>query len=329
MNLSHHGVVCPACKRELIFQGDFVICQSCSNKYPLVHGIVDLRYPKVEDDSATQYMVSCYTNASFDDLLSIMLSQHQLSSLMYEDTLKYYHNQIIRTQRMTDMFIDVLNKMNICLDNERVLDLGCGSGAGIIALSKRFKQVIGLDSSLAQLLLAKKVIEKTRTDGFVLICGLANCLPFQEKSIQFIQAINVLEHVLEIDPVISEISRTLTTWGTFVADSRNRFDIFFPEPHTGIRFLGFLPRKLIPKYVHWLKKMNYEHTMLLSYRELKTAMNQFFAGENLITFPDVVAYQQPAWINKIIRIIEKIPVLSKMAMWCFPTHIVIGRKTER
>ncbi|MDW7755825.1 MAG: methyltransferase domain-containing protein [Brevefilum sp.] len=326
MNFSNYGIVCPACKNQIILHGDFVICQSCRLQYPLVHGIIDLRYPQVNDDLETATMAAQFDQSSFEELLSIMLSEHLLNAQMLKDTLAYYEDQIDRTRRMMDMFANTI-AINFNYPNPiRVLDLGCGSGAGVIALSERFSQVIGLDSSLAQLLLAKKALDNTPISNYLLICGFANCLPFKDQSLDSIQALNVLEHVMTIEPVISEISRTLLHDGTFIADSRNRFDVFFPEPHTGIRFLGFLPQKIIPKFVLWRKKMQYEQTRLLSYGTIDKAMRKFFQGEYIITFPDVQAYRQPAWINHIVAFIKKIPFIKKFAIWIFPTHIVIGKK---
>jgi ubiquinone/menaquinone biosynthesis C-methylase UbiE len=329
MNLSTYGIVCPACKNKINLHDDYVICQSCHIKFPLIHGVIDLRYPQMSDDLATKIMAAQFGQSSFEELLSIMLSDHLLSDQMYKDTLAYYDEQNNRTRRMMDMFANSIAKKFDCPKPNKVLDLGCGSGAGVIVLAERFNHVIGLDSSLAQLLLAKKALNGTSASNYVLICGFANNLPFKDQSIDNIQAINVLEHVVTVGPVISEISRTLVNGGSFIADSRNRFDVFFPEPHTGIRFLGYLPRKFIPIFVHWYKKTHYEQTKLLSYGAINKAMRNFFHGEFIITFPDVEAYCQPACINRIIASIEKISFLSKLALWIFPTHIIIGRKSEK
>jgi len=328
MNLLNYDIVCPACKRDLHLEENNVVCQSCSIKYPFIHGIIDLRYPQTDDDSATGAMVAHFDQSSFKELLSIMLSGHLLSAQMLKDTLAYYEDQIERTRRMMDMFANSIAKYFDCSNPNCVLDLGCGSGAGVMVLAERFNHVIGLDYSLAQLLLAKKMLNETPASNYVLICGFANCLPFKDQSIDIIQSINVLEHVITIGPLIAEISRTLVNNGCFVADSRNRFDVFFPEPHTGIRFLGYLPCKFIPKYVHWRKKTHYENTRLLSYDGIRKAMANFFRGEYIITYPDVEAYRQPAWVNRVIRLLEKTPVISKLTLRIFPTHIVIGKRIE-
>ena len=328
MNLSEFGIVCPACKSEIEIQDGCATCPSCQIDYPLIHGIVDLRYPPVDDGGATKTMAEEFHQSSFDELLCIMLWEHELSPQMYADTLAYYHDQFARTERMLTMFENQITKHFKSPQPERVLDLGCGSGAGVRVLSNRFNQVIGLDVSLAQLLLAQKMLENTPIINYQLICGYANRLPFKDQSVDSIQAINVLEHVMTIEPVLSEISRILISGGIFIADSRNRFDIFFPEPHTGIRFLGFLPQKFIPKFVQWRKKTHYEQTRLLSYGKLHKAMRNHFRGVYRIDFPDVKAYRQPKWVDQLVTLIKKFTFLSKLTLRIFPTHIVVGKKSD-
>ncbi|MDY6994527.1 MAG: class I SAM-dependent methyltransferase [Pseudomonadota bacterium] len=328
MKLTNYGIVCPACKHEITIKNDLIFCQFCQMKFPVLHGIIDLRFPQMEDGTAVNTMKTYYDQSSFDELLSIMLSDYHLSQKMLNDTLAYYSNQVDRTEQMTDMFIKSIERAFGSPKPDRALDLGCGSGAGILALSQFFNQVIGLDASMKQLLLAKKNLEKFHIKDYILICGFANCLPFKNQSFTYIQAMNVFEHVMVIAPVIQEISRTLTIGGEFSADSRNRFDIFFPEPHTGIRLLGFLPRKVTPKIVKWYNRSSYEQTRLLSFQELKKALNYSFQGNFNIEFPNVLAYNQPHWINRIISVVEKIPLISKIAIQVFPTHIVIGKKLE-
>lgn len=319
---------CPICNANpLIFiDNDQIICQSCHKRYPITHGIYDLREEIVKNDPVVDEMLKVFNESSFEDLLIIMLEKAKLPELILQNTLHYYNDQLKRTERMTSMFLELLGKYFSLPENGVALDLGCGSGAGIAALSLRYKQVIGVDSSMAQLILAKKTSDLLSIGNCTLICAHAKSLPFFDNSFHYIQAINVFEHILKFDEVFKEISRVLRTQGLFAADSRNRFDIFMPEPHTGLRFLGFLPRNWIPDYVRWRCNSQYESTWLLSHNDLKKAGKNNFCGKIKIVFPRVSAYKRSSKFDSILSIVEKIPIIRTGLIKVFSTHIVLGKK---
>lgn len=326
MNFKDFGIVCPICKGDIVTLNDAFSCPACHHIFPNILGIPDLRYPPADSNQIVESMLEKYEHASFEDLITILLSNAKLTDKIIENTLTYYNHQGERTKNMTEMFFEKLKITYGEPASFRALDLGCGSGAGIIALSNQFQQVVGIDSSLAQLLLAKKYLGGFSIKNHLLISANAEYLPVKNQNFSYIQAINVFEHIINLKPVIREISRCLYDKGFLLADSRNRFDIFFPEPHTGIRFLGFLPRKLIPKYVHYRCDCDYEKTQLLSYKEIIKLMNDNFIGYFNITYPRVASYGKPAWLDQWITIITKIPIIRNIIIRMFTTHIIIGQK---
>jgi ubiquinone/menaquinone biosynthesis C-methylase UbiE len=332
MKLDRFGIVCPLCKGDLLIENhndeELINCRICNLNFPVVQGIIDLHYPPNQSSQVVDLMLANYDQATFDELLSIILFNAKLPQSIIEDTLVYYHEQIKRSDDMTMMFLERLSRSYGAPTQSRALDLGCGSGAGVFSLSHHFNQVIGLDSSMAQLLLAKKTLDKLISDKFCLICASANLLPLKDNSLNYVQAINVLEHLMNTQPAIQELSRCLDEQGSFVADSRNRFDVFTPEPHTGIRFLGFLPRKIIPNFVKFCCDSQYEQTWLLSYFDLQKDIKKNFQGRFKIVFPKAQAYGKPAWIDKCIVFIEKIPLIRRLIIFLFSTHIVIAKKEE-
>jgi ubiquinone/menaquinone biosynthesis C-methylase UbiE len=329
MNFNDFGIVCPNCKGEIKAFDSTISCRSCNHKFPIILGIPDLRYPPVDLDKTDKIMLDHYEKKSYTDLFNFLVRKTRLPNKIIEDSQNYYQNQGERTTIMTEMFLD---KLRINFGEPilfRALDLGCGSGAGVVALSRYFEQVIGIDSSLAQLLIAKKYLSDLKIGKFILICANAENLPVNNQTISYIQATNVIEHIVNVNKVLNEISRSLSGNGYFSADSRNRYDLFFPEPHTGIRFLGFLPRKLIPKYVNYRCKSDYEKTQLLSYKEIKGMMNDNFLGDFKIFFPSVKSYGKPAWLDRWIKCIEKLPIIRSLIIRVFTTHIIIGQKQLR
>ncbi len=329
MNFNDFGIVCPICKGEIKTFDSTISCRTCNHIFPIILGIPDLRYPPVDLDKIDKTMLDQYEKKSYADLFNILVSKTRLPDKIIEDSHNYYQNQGERTTNMTEMFLDKLRTNFGEPTLFRALDLGCGSGAGVVALSRYFEQVIGIDSSLAQLLIAKKYLSDFRIGNFILICANAENLPVNNQTISYIQATNVIEHIVNVKKVLREISRILNGNGYFSADSRNRYDIFFPEPHTGIRFLGFLPRKFIPKYVNYRCKSDYEKTQLLSFKKTKEIMNNNFLGDFKIIFPSVKSYGKPAWLDRWITCIEKLPIIRNLVIRVFTTHIIIGQKQPK
>jgi len=101
------------------------------------------------------------------------------------------------------------------------LDVGCGGGL----LAEEFAAigcvVTGVDPSRASLKAARSHAEPQDLD----VCYLAAAgeqIPFHDASFDIVYCCDVLEHVADLDRVISEISRVLRPEGVFFFDTINR-----------------------------------------------------------------------------------------------------------
>lgn len=101
---------------------------------------------------------------------------------------------------------------------DRGLDLGCGRGDYLEALSKISNKVVGLD--LAQVLLwdAKRKISQDKTD---LVLADATLLPFSPESFELILAIQVMGFIPQLDVVLKEAHRVLKDDGILVLSEPN------------------------------------------------------------------------------------------------------------
>ena len=102
-----------------------------------------------------------------------------------------------------------------------LLDLGCAGGFMSEALALRGAQVTGIDP-------AAQAIDAARSHAFE--CGLrisydvgvGEALPYADASFDAVVCVDVLEHVADLDKVLTEVSRTLRPGGVFLFDTINR-----------------------------------------------------------------------------------------------------------
>jgi ubiquinone/menaquinone biosynthesis C-methylase UbiE len=105
---------------------------------------------------------------------------------------------------------------------ERVVDIGCGTGIYALELARRGLRVIGLDSSLEMIAIAR---EKCREAGLasLWVCGSAEALPFRSASADLALAVTSLCFVLHPDRAIDEMCRVITPDGRVVLGELNRW----------------------------------------------------------------------------------------------------------
>lgn len=307
-------------------------CQNCERTYPSIMGIIDMREPGregLESPVLVEELLDAFPTATWTELVELYFSKLDLGGLPQElvDHYKNYRDtQLVRGEKFTRMFLDRLDDVFGRPSSETVLEVGCGSGASLVALAGQFEHVVGLDPSLPSLIMALKLLEEKEIHNVQLVVAYGQQLPFHDNSFSYITAQNVLEHVFEAGAVLAEIWRVLKPDGYLSADSRNRYDILFPEPHVNIRWVGFVPRRWADKYVQWRTGTAYQNTYLLSYRELKSALSTSFGDHYQIVFPGVSAYGQSSKMERIVIGLEQGGPLARPLLWFFPSHLALAQK---
>ncbi|MEM8811881.1 MAG: bifunctional 2-polyprenyl-6-hydroxyphenol methylase/3-demethylubiquinol 3-O-methyltransferase UbiG [Pseudomonadota bacterium] len=104
---------------------------------------------------------------------------------------------------------------------KQILDLGCAGGFMAEAIARRGAGVTGLDPASDAIAAAGNhaVAEGLTIDYQV---GVGEALPFPDRHFDAVVCVDVLEHVADLQKVISEISRVLKPGGRFLFDTINR-----------------------------------------------------------------------------------------------------------
>ena len=319
-------LLCPACHSRLTGS----LCKNCRNSFRNNLDVLDLRWPRPDrpdpqEEKLISEMLRYYQSITFQELLELRFRNHLAPEELVDD---YKNIRLTLQQRglqMMQMFQRRLS-INYAIPNDFLaLDIGCGVGGASYALSRKFKWVVGFDQSLPDLLLARKYCEERYVQNVFLVQAYAQNIPLRDKCVSYSVAQNVIEHLLEVGPVFQEISRVLLKGGCFCGDSRNRFDLLFPEPHVKLRWVGFLPRKLQPWYVKKRRNLSYNNTYLLSLRELKRFARKTFGNSARTVFPLVSAYGKSAKFDLWIQRIEYVPILNSIMLLFFPSHLLIAQ----
>jgi ubiquinone/menaquinone biosynthesis C-methylase UbiE len=324
---------CPGCQGRL--EGGR--CVGCGAAFASRFGILDLRWPRLsraeveaEEASFAEILEGCEA-CSFEELSARVRRHHfkDLSESLTEKLKDRAASMDDLGQRMVDMFDDKVSEHYGRPEGRAALDVGCGYGTATVVLARRFECVIGFDPYFPVLLLARKFLEGHGVGNVVLVQAYAQKIPLKDAAVDYAVAQNVIEHLLEVEPALHEVSRVLRPGGRFCGDSRNRFDLFFPEPHVKLRWVGLFPRGLQPWYVRRCRGVSYAdwHARLLSWWELRRSARRGFGHSTRIVLPLASAYGQPPGLDRWIRRIDGVPVLRDLVLLVYPSHLLLGQKS--
>ena len=144
------------------------------------------------------------------------------------------------TQPQDDFHAWVLNHVPWCGD-ERVIDIGCGSGAYIEPISQRLTQggqLLAGDLSWGMLC---DVASKSLPARVALLNADAMRIPLPDGCCDVVLANHMLYHVPQIERAVAEIQRVLRPGGRFVAatNARDAMQLFITEVADACHALGY------------------------------------------------------------------------------------------
>ena len=145
-----------------------------------------------------------------------------IAHLGHDDTPHVYTDRSVFVRELFWRRLDALLSMSRPPAPERVLDFGGGNGILTPTLARRYREVVCVD------LRTEMVEELRRTeqlDGVTALAGDIASFALPADSFDSIFAPDVLEHIVDLPPLIEEFRRLLKPGGELLvsAPSENRF----------------------------------------------------------------------------------------------------------
>jgi 2-polyprenyl-3-methyl-5-hydroxy-6-metoxy-1,4-benzoquinol methylase len=97
----------------------------------------------------------------------------------------------------------------------RFLDLGAAQGVTLVAVAKRGFEAVGVEPWEPAIEVSRQLAERTGTQ-LDIRPGVAEALPFEDNSVDLVNAYSVMEHVDDPDKVFAEVFRVLRRPGAFL-----------------------------------------------------------------------------------------------------------------
>lgn len=304
---------CPECDGRLDLGQTQAQCLECGRQWPALLGIPDFREREgsyiQRDLEQAETLVAAFASNHRAEL--VVMSVELGSFYQDEQASSNLRWQRIRNRQQWQANswgiaarLDQLKSSISFQHNDVAVDVGCGSGSHLPALAERYRQVVGVDASLSELILAKKLLEETGLTNVRLACAFAEQLPIMTQTVDFAMALYVLEHVMSASVSLAEVYRIHKPGGHFYFAVPFRYTWVPPEPHTHVWWVGWLPRRWQAGYVQVFKpNFDFEKIHLFSFGEIAGLAARL--GHNRLQFFD------PGFDHRFP------PVRQKQRLWKF------------
>ena len=308
-----------------------LICAACGAVYDVVAGIPDLRVPTpawvdFDLDKAEARRLAALGGVSAETLArEVFAARPNWTPARIAFRTRQVVEGPARARREIDGWLAPLVR-----GRGPLLEIGCGTG-GVLAALPPSTEAIGIDVSLAWLVVAQHACCGSMERDVPLAAAVAEALPLADGSVRGVLALDVIEHVADLRPVLEEIDRVSGADAVLAFATPNRFSLG-AEPHVGVWGVGWLPRPLQPRYVQWRTGEPYSFARLLSAREtvgLVRRHTRFDAAAEAPPIPDEELAQfapRRAALGRAYNALSRVPGLRRVFVWIGPFFHVTGRR---
>tara|TARA_Y100001970_G_scaffold291150_1_gene427253 strand:- start:3685 stop:4389 length:705 start_codon:yes stop_codon:yes gene_type:complete len=217
--------------------------------------------------------------------------------------------------------ISVVSDFTGGIDDKNLLDIGCSTGIMTKYYSKYFKEIDGIDIDDGGIAFAKENnSSKNITYVFTPIEEFKS-----EKKYDVITCSHIYEHVPDSKKLFEKIYSLLKPGGICYFAAGNRYQIY--EPHYGLYFLSYFPKKISNIYLKLTKKGDYYYENHLSLFKLRNLVNKFKVHDytiEIISKPS--KYSANEMLDEKSLSYKIIKVMSGYLYFFIPTYIWILEK---
>ncbi|MGH7818617.1 MAG: methyltransferase domain-containing protein [Candidatus Binatia bacterium] len=330
-------ICCPVCKaglRETGGKEPELRCDRCDRTFPVILGIPDLRvfpdpYIDLEADREKGRQVA-ERFADFD-FAGLVGFYYGITPAVPPACARLYSRSVLAAGARAEADLAAWEGEADGEPPRRLLEIGCGTGPMLVAASRRFPEVTGIDVAFRWLVVAKKRLAEAAVQP-ALIAACAEALPFPDEAFDRVVADSVLEVVRDQRQVAAESRRVLRPGGRLFASTPNRFSLG-PDPHAGLWAGGWLPERWVAAYVRRMGGIP-PRRRLLSAAALRRLLRE--AGfEPEIRLPDVSSAQRKhfgAGVNLLVggyHLAKRLPGARALLLRIAPVLHAIARKPPR
>jgi SAM-dependent methyltransferase len=321
---------CPRCRGALDGADASVRCLGCGASYDVVDGIPDLRvaapaWVDFDRDKADARRLAAMTGASAEALAREVFGARPHWT---EARVAFRTRQVLEGPARAAREIETWLAPAVRAAGP-LLEIGCGTG-GFLAALPADREAIGIDVSLAWLVVAKRLLAE-HGRRVPLAAAVGEALPLPDASAGAVVALDVIEHLADVAPVLKEVDRVAAPGAALAFSTPNRFSLG-AEPHVGVWGVGWLPRALQPRYVKWRTGEPYTFARLLSAREalgLVRAHTRFDAAAEAPPIPEEELARfraRRAMLARAYNALSRMPGMRRVFVAIGPFFRVTGRR---
>lgn len=259
-------LVCPVCRADLATAGSQLECSRCPRAYPVVAGIPDLRlwpdrYLSLEADRRKAEVLASQDHLTFAELVADywrrtpevpaeLAARYTATAIAGRDRAKWY-----------------LDHLGLPALGNRVLDVGCGTGALVEVAAQRGASAVGVDIALRWLVIARRRLQEAGVEA-ALVAADGALLPFRLPSFDLTICMESLEHTPDPRALLQSCLLSVRPGGHVYVITGNRHSLA-PDPAVGLWGLGFLPRRWAVAYVRHRRHTRYQFMRTMSPSDLR------------------------------------------------------------
>ncbi len=321
---------CPRCRAAVERHGDAYHCTACPGRYPIVLGIPDFRLyedpliPLADDYRKGEKLLRAAEQRSFAEMVAYYWTLPTYPYTPPALSARFVEHVLSDAERI-EGYADLLGT------GRSFVDVGCGAGMLVQWANRRFPISVGADVGFRWLVIARHGLVERGFPANV-VCCCADALPFADGVFDSVASVALLEHVPDAAAAMTHFARVASPRGRVFTWTSNRFSLA-PEPHVRVWGVGFLPRRMMPRYVRWRSGLAYEKKHLVSRWELARAYRR--AGLHRIRFaaPRVTAADTAAMGGaermgaRLWEGARRVPLVHRLGLPWFPVLQAVATRT--